>query len=130
MSNKRRIPALPAPNLSHPADSFISRAISKTSQHQHDSSYHSFISPSNRSSSSTKTSAKNQSFPETLPNAIEALVLNEKLLKWFDTVKESRGMPWRVEVDVNTLSKKELSQRGYEVWVSEVRLMNSIIKSA
>lgn len=128
MSSKKRAIALPLPNVRHPANRHITVAISKASEHSHHSSYHSFITPSTppvvASNSNVNKRSNNlapSAFPEALPNAIDALILNEKLLKWFDSVKESRGMPWRVEQDVTTLSKTQLSQRGYEVWVSEVR---------
>lgn len=128
MSSKKRITSLPSPNLAHPANALIATALSKHSSHSHSSSYHSFItSPHSilkRGIKSTNGEGKKRaappSYPDCLPQPIAALAINEKMLTWFDGVKESRGMPWRVEVDPDKLSKAEGNQRGYEVWISEV----------
>jgi len=42
-------------------------------------------------------------------------VLHEKLLEWYDGVKDSRSMPWRKEKEVDKMTKAELTQRAYEV---------------
>ncbi|KZT54576.1 DNA glycosylase [Calocera cornea HHB12733] len=47
-----------------------------------------------------------------------------ELLKWFDTSKHVRGMPWRKEYDPS-LSDDDRAQRAYEVWVSEIMLQQT-----
>lgn len=115
-------PPIPKPNLSHPQNSKILKII-KSKQHQHSSSYHSFISSpyyptSNSSSSNGKkrpASSTSGEFPELVENSIEVKILNDKVLNWFESVKESRGMPWRRDVIVGEGTREERSQRGYEV---------------
>ncbi|KAL7810670.1 DNA glycosylase [Trichoderma gracile] len=53
------------------------------------------------------------------------------LLSWFDSVCESRSMPWRKAwVDPKTISdpaelRKTLEKRAYEVWISEIMLQQT-----
>ncbi|KAL7943314.1 DNA glycosylase [Trichoderma barbatum] len=53
------------------------------------------------------------------------------LLTWFDSVSQSRSMPWRKAwVDPNTISdpaelRKTLEKRAYEVWISEIMLQQT-----
>lgn len=116
--------SIPKPNLNHPQNSKILKIIN-SKQHLHSSSYHSFISSPYYPTSSTSSSSSNGKkrpvssttgeFSELVKNSIEVKVLNDKVLNWFNLVKESRGMPWRKEVLVGEGTKEERSQRGYEV---------------
>ncbi|KAF9068903.1 DNA glycosylase [Rhodocollybia butyracea] len=47
------------------------------------------------------------------------LPIRRALLKWYATVRDSRGMPWRKPYDPN-LRIEERSQRAYEVWQTQV----------
>ncbi|KAL6867163.1 DNA glycosylase [Trichoderma novae-zelandiae] len=53
------------------------------------------------------------------------------LLSWFDSVSQSRAMPWRKAwVDPKTISdpaelRKTLEKRAYEVWISEIMLQQT-----
>ncbi|KKP00030.1 A/G-specific adenine glycosylase [Trichoderma harzianum] len=53
------------------------------------------------------------------------------LLSWFDSVSQSRSMPWRKAwVDPKTISdpaelRKTLEKRAYEVWISEIMLQQT-----
>ncbi|RFU81899.1 g-specific adenine glycosylase [Trichoderma arundinaceum] len=53
------------------------------------------------------------------------------LLSWFDSVSESRSMPWRKAwVDPQMISdatelRKTLEKRAYEVWISEIMLQQT-----
>ncbi|EHK21183.1 uncharacterized protein TRIVIDRAFT_51858 [Trichoderma virens Gv29-8] len=53
------------------------------------------------------------------------------LLSWFDSVSQSRSMPWRKDwVDPKTISdptelRKTLEKRAYEVWISEIMLQQT-----
>lgn len=71
------------------------RRATKSSTHDHDTSYHAFD-----------------------PNDLFA----EPLLTWYDRQSDARKMPWRKEVSIDerkTMSAKERSQLAYAVWVSE-----------
>ncbi|KAJ3517911.1 hypothetical protein NLJ89_g208 [Agrocybe chaxingu] len=46
------------------------------------------------------------------------------LLRWYKTVHETRGMPWRRPYDPN-LGVEERAQRAYEVWISEIMLQQT-----
>ncbi|CAA7268367.1 unnamed protein product [Cyclocybe aegerita] len=46
------------------------------------------------------------------------------LLRWYKTVHETRGMPWRRPYDPN-LGIEERAQRAYEVWISEIMLQQT-----
>ncbi|KAH6909645.1 A/G-specific adenine DNA glycosylase [Coprinopsis sp. MPI-PUGE-AT-0042] len=46
------------------------------------------------------------------------------LLKWFDTVRDARGMPWRKPFD-RSHTREQFSQRAYEVWISEIMLQQT-----
>jgi hypothetical protein len=112
--------SLPPPNTAHPQASLIPAALGAS--HPHPSSYHSFLNspffPAASSSDST-TKKRSKSSPPSLPalidKPVEARVLHEKLLAWFDRVKESRAMPWRKQVNLDEMSQEERTQRGYEV---------------
>ena len=54
--------------------------------------------------------------------------LLEPLLKWFDSKKSARGMPWRKVYDA-TLDKDAKAQRAYEVLVSEIMLQQTQVCS-
>ncbi|KAL7930262.1 DNA glycosylase [Trichoderma chlorosporum] len=53
------------------------------------------------------------------------------LLSWFDSVSQSRSMPWRKAwVDPKTISdptelRQTLEKRAYEVWISEIMLQQT-----
>ncbi|PSN71364.1 DNA glycosylase [Corynespora cassiicola Philippines] len=58
------------------------------------------------------------------------------LLAWFESVEETRNMPWRKEwIDPETFAGKEkelgavLAKRAYEVWVSEVMLQQTRVST-
>lgn len=46
------------------------------------------------------------------------------LLRWFTTVRDSRGMPWRKPSNLSQ-DPQQRSQRAYEVWVSEIMLQQT-----
>ncbi|GAA98858.1 hypothetical protein E5Q_05546 [Mixia osmundae IAM 14324] len=55
-------------------------------------------------------------------------LLHEALLSWYDTVKETRSMPWRKELSREQLDKLTVVQKGqraYETWVSEIMLQQT-----
>lgn len=112
---------IPPANASHPARHLIPAALAPG--HPHSSSYHSFITstfyPTNIPASTPPLKKRARTaapaLPELLEAPLEARVLHEKLLGWYDTVKESRAMPWRKDVEVESMSRKERSQRAYEV---------------
>ncbi|KAK5989652.1 Adenine DNA glycosylase [Cladobotryum mycophilum] len=55
----------------------------------------------------------------------------KSLLTWFDSVSESRSMPWRKpwvnpeHVSDPTELRKTLEQRAYQVWISEIMLQQT-----
>ncbi|KAM0786380.1 hypothetical protein ACM66B_001848 [Microbotryomycetes sp. NB124-2] len=118
---------IPSTNVGHPIASQIASALQRG--RPHNLSYHAFIKSRHTPSTSTNkkhnSQAKNTGLDEPVENAIEAVVLQRKLLKWFDACRTSRGMPWRKDVDPATLSDKDKSQRAYEVWVSEIMLQQT-----
>ncbi|GAA5863983.1 hypothetical protein JCM3774_004444 [Rhodotorula dairenensis] len=130
---------LPQPNLVHPCASLLPSSLGSSTftDRPHPASYHCFVtSPYYPSTSRTtdeppkkraKASSAAPRLPPPLEAAIEAVVLQQKLLSWFDGVKENRGMPWRKEISPNTLSRKEKNRRGYEVWVSEIMLQQTTV---
>jgi A/G-specific adenine glycosylase len=127
--------ALPPPNTLHPCAALLPSVLSPSSlssgSRPHPASYHSFLSspffptPSTSSSNRTeeppskkrKTSSKVEQpkLPPLLETASDVEETQKRLLEWYDSVKEGRGMPWRKEVKVEQLSREERSQRGYEV---------------
>ncbi|GAA5896460.1 hypothetical protein JCM6882_001019 [Rhodosporidiobolus microsporus] len=130
---------LPPPNLSHPCSSLLPAALDRSTlpHRPHPASYHCFLSSpfypssSRALSSSDEPPAKRKkkdepALPPLLEDAaIEASVVQRKLLAWFDEIKEKRGMPWRKEVRLEEMTKEEKSQRAYEVWVSEIMLQQT-----
>ncbi|GAA6003037.1 hypothetical protein JCM10207_001957 [Rhodosporidiobolus poonsookiae] len=129
---------LPPPNTAHPCASLLPTVLSTSSlpDRPHSASYHTFLSsPFYPSTSRTpsgsepptkkRKKADEPTLPPLLDEAIDAGVVQRKLLSWFDGVKETRGMPWRKEVYPAALSKEERAQRGYEVWVSEIMLQQT-----
>ncbi|BEI82151.1 hypothetical protein CcaverHIS002_0300190 [Cutaneotrichosporon cavernicola] len=48
----------------------------------------------------------------------------QKLLDWFEDVRDARGMPWRKRYDA-AATAEEKGQRAYEIWVSEVMLQQT-----
>ncbi|ORY37173.1 DNA glycosylase, partial [Leucosporidium creatinivorum] len=122
----------PPPNESHPARAQIPTAL--TQGHPHSSSYHSFITspyfPTPSSSAPPKKRARvAPSVPDLVESPLQAHVLHEKLLAWYDGVKESRSMPWRKEKEVEKMSREERTQRAYEVWVSEIMLQQTQVST-
>ncbi|KWU41321.1 DNA glycosylase [Rhodotorula sp. JG-1b] len=132
-------PPLPQPSQTHPCASLLPSALAPSTftDRPHPPAYHCFVtSPYYPSTSRTtdeppkkrsKASASAPKLPAALDTAIDAVVLQQKLLTWFDTVKEKRGMPWRKDIDPKTLSRKEKNRRGYEVWVSEIMLQQTTV---
>ncbi|AEO60431.1 DNA glycosylase-like protein, partial [Thermothelomyces thermophilus ATCC 42464] len=52
------------------------------------------------------------------------------LLSWFGTVAEARDMPWRRPFrPPSALSRAELARRAYEVWISEVMLQQTRVRT-
>ncbi|KAM0752742.1 DNA glycosylase [Meredithblackwellia eburnea MCA 4105] len=115
--------SLAQPNQSHPSFSDALRALSPSPSNKnrsHPTSYHCFLV-----SDYYKKHKDNNTLPRQTRDPIHATVLHLKLLKWYDSVKLLRKMPWRKEVDILTLSQQERTQRGYEVWVSETMLQQT-----
>lgn len=140
MPPKKKASATPAVallplNTLHPCAALLPSVLSPSSlssgSRPHPASYHSFLRspffpiPSTSSSSRTeeppskkrKTSSKVEEpkLPPLLESASDVEETQRRLLEWYDSVKEGRGMPWRKEVKVEQLSREERSQRGYEV---------------
>ncbi|KAG8898958.1 hypothetical protein FRC00_002107, partial [Tulasnella sp. 408] len=61
---------------------------------------------------------------KSLHNVAKVKPLTGGLLEWFDSVRDTRGMPWRKEYDPS-LSEDEKAQRAYEVLVSEIMLQQT-----
>ncbi|KAL8277243.1 hypothetical protein RQP46_010312 [Phenoliferia psychrophenolica] len=107
---------LPSANLSHPSSSFLPGALA--AGRPHPPTYHTFISsPFYPSTASTKGKKAAPALPSLAANPIPVKVVQQKVLKWYDGVKEGRGMPWRKEVVIGELSTTQKTQRGYEVWI-------------
>lgn len=53
--------------------------------------------------------------------------LQSTLLQWYDIHR--RDLPWRKSIDVAKASEAELSQRAYEVWVSEIMLQQTRVET-
>ncbi|KAI5476621.1 A/G-specific adenine glycosylase [Pseudohyphozyma bogoriensis] len=136
-SSSSRSSKIAPPNASHPAAraGLIDAALSSR-QHAHPASYHSFISSKYLSPPTSSSSARGKRPPPSplappLPDAIPASVVQERLIRWFEGVKTDRGMPWRKDVDARIAEKDggmttaQRSQRGYEVWVSEIMLQQT-----
>ncbi|GAA6043599.1 hypothetical protein JCM8097_008279 [Rhodosporidiobolus ruineniae] len=130
---------LPAPNASHPCAALLPAALSPSSlaDRPHSASYHAFLrspfypTPSSKRDTSPppakrkKKAAAEDVLPPLLETAIDAAAVQRKLLAWFDTVKDTRGMPWRKEVNPAQQTDEERAQRAYEVWVSEIMLQQT-----
>ncbi|KAK4052013.1 hypothetical protein OIO90_004543 [Microbotryomycetes sp. JL221] len=123
--------SVPKPNISHPVANLVPFALQQA--HAHPLSYHAFLKsrytpqsePSTATKGKRKASSMSTGLQNAVPNAVEASVVQRKLLLWFDGVKDTRGMPWRKEVDPAKLSEAEQTQRAYEVWVSEIMLQQT-----
>ena len=104
---------LPAPNASHPSSSSIPAALA--AGRPHPPSYHTFLSsPFYQIASSSKGNKAAFALPPLADRPIAVEVVQQKVMDWFDGVKEGRGMPWRKEVVIKELSTAEQTQRGYE----------------
>ncbi|KAK6910252.1 A/G-specific adenine glycosylase [Kwoniella mangroviensis CBS 8507] len=58
-------------------------------------------------------------------HSVDEIVKSQKdLLDWFESCRETRGMPWRKRYD-SELIMEEKGQRAYEIWVSEVMLQQT-----
>ncbi|PIL27683.1 hypothetical protein GSI_10836 [Ganoderma sinense ZZ0214-1] len=71
--------------------------------------------------------------PETLQTRLHAISLHvishaaplrDDLLRWYEGVQDSRGMPWRKPYD-HSWDMEHKAQRAYEVWVSEIMLQQT-----
>ncbi|GAA5910346.1 hypothetical protein JCM5296_000564 [Sporobolomyces johnsonii] len=131
---------LPSPNLSHPCASLLPAVLASSTlaDRPHSASYHCFFTspyypsptlPASSPPPKKKRKKEEPALPKALDEAIDAKVLQRKLLGWFDGVKESRGMPWRKEVVPADLTVEERAQRGYEVWVSEIMLQQTQVST-
>ncbi|GAA5890719.1 hypothetical protein JCM8208_004972 [Rhodotorula glutinis] len=123
---------LPRPNTAHPCASQLDVALAPSSlpARPHAASYHCFLSspyyPAPPSPSPAKKRKKAEpTLPPAVDGALEAEVVQQKLLGWFDGVRATRGMPWRKDVDPASMDEDERTQRGYEVWVSEIMLQQT-----
>ncbi|KIO30707.1 hypothetical protein M407DRAFT_20236 [Tulasnella calospora MUT 4182] len=65
---------------------------------------------------------------KSLHNGAKVKPLTGSLLEWFDSVRDTRGMPWRKEYDPS-LSEDEKAQRAYEVLVSEIMLQQTQVST-
>ncbi|GAA5964985.1 hypothetical protein JCM3765_004817 [Sporobolomyces pararoseus] len=124
---------VPPPDASHPCYTLLPATLADLPTRPHSPSYHVFFEPTLRSSKTRESSTpppkkkqkKTEEIPSPLEGAWEAERVQKKLLKWFDEKREERKMPWRKDVVPNEMTKKERSQRGYEVWVSEIMLQQT-----
>ena len=103
---------LPPPNESHPSYSQLSSTLSQLPLRPHSTSYHQFFNSPLSAPPKKKQKLTTESESEV---KWEVEVIQEKLLDWFEGKREERKMPWRKDVRVDEMSKKERSQRGYEV---------------
>ncbi|GAA5971129.1 hypothetical protein JCM11641_004156 [Rhodosporidiobolus odoratus] len=128
--------SLPPPSATHPCAALLPSIVAPSClpERPHPASYHTFLSspfyPGATSVPAAPPPKKRKktdepALPPLLDCAIEAAVVQKKLLEWFETVKGARGMPWRKDVDPAELSREERAQRGYEVWVSEIMLQQT-----
>ncbi|GAA5853736.1 hypothetical protein JCM5353_003452 [Sporobolomyces roseus] len=113
---------LPPPNESHPSFSQLSSTLSNLPSRPHSISYHQFFTSSTSAPPKKKQKLANGTDSE---EKWEVQMIQEKLLDWFEGKREERNMPWRKDVRVEEMNKKEKSQRGYEVWVSEIMLQQT-----
>jgi len=103
---------LPPPNESHPSYSQLPSTLSNLPSRPHSTSYHQFFTSSTSAPPKKKQKLANGTDSE---EKWEVQVIQEKLLNWFEGKREERNMPWRKDVRVVEMNKKEKSQRGYEV---------------
>ncbi|GAA6051115.1 hypothetical protein JCM3770_004722 [Rhodotorula araucariae] len=126
---------LPVPNDAHPCATLLSDALTSLPARPHPPSYHTFLTspfyppPASPPPPSKRKRAAAPAIPPAHEGALEADVVQRKVLRWFDGVKGARGMPWRKEVDPASLSEDERTQRGYEVWVSEIMLQQTRVET-
>ncbi|GAA5905812.1 A/G-specific adenine glycosylase [Sporobolomyces salmoneus] len=122
------------PNTSHPCYSHLASSLADLPMRPHSASYHVFFDalpgPSTtRASSPPPKKKQKKKSEEKLAGSVEgawkAERIQKKLVKWFDERREDRKMPWRSDVVPSEMSRKERSQRGYEVWVSEIMLQQT-----
>ncbi|KAK4050309.1 hypothetical protein OIV83_003630 [Microbotryomycetes sp. JL201] len=115
------------PNTNHPSAAELASALQRGRPHS--LAYHAFLksthTPLHRSETSKKKQNTATGLEQPVDDAIDAVVVQRKLLAWYDTVKTTRGMPWRIDVDPEALSDEQRSQRAYEVWVSEIMLQQT-----
>ncbi|GAA5844513.1 hypothetical protein JCM9279_006329 [Rhodotorula babjevae] len=123
---------LPRPNTAHPCAPQLEASLAPSSlpARPHAASYHAFLTspyyPAPPSPSPAKKRKKTEpTLPPAVDGALEAEVVQQKLLGWFDNVRATRGMPWRKDVDPAMMDEAERTQRGYEVWVSEIMLQQT-----
>ncbi|BGP40808.1 hypothetical protein JCM10450v2_004811 [Rhodotorula kratochvilovae] len=122
---------LPPPNDAHPCAAQVPAALASLPVRPHPASYHTFLTspfypaPGSPPPAKKRKRAAAPALPLALDGAIDAEVVQRKVLTWFDGVRGKRGMPWRKDVDPASLSEEERTQRGYEVWVSEIMLQQT-----
>ncbi|GAA6063376.1 hypothetical protein JCM10212_000315 [Sporobolomyces blumeae] len=129
---------LPPPDLSHPCASLLPTVLDPESLplRPHPASYHVFL----RSEGATSTRRRDVQPPKkkkakqthagtVLADPVEGAWtvkrVQDKLLAWFEGKREGRGMPWRKDGRPEDMTREERSQRGYEVWVSEIMLQQT-----
>ncbi|GAA5936490.1 A/G-specific adenine glycosylase [Sporobolomyces koalae] len=116
---------LPPPNTLHPCHSTLASVLGDLPDRSHPPSYHLFYRTSGSPRKKAKTASKYGELPDPIKHAWEVERVQHKLLTWFEARREHRGMPWRKDNRPHELSKKDRSQRGYEVWVSEIMLQQT-----
>ncbi|GAA5828933.1 hypothetical protein JCM3766R1_003871 [Sporobolomyces carnicolor] len=120
---------LPKPNAEHPCHPLLCSTTADLATRSHPPAYHVFFNSTASRASSPPPKKKQKKNEDKLPAAIEYAWepqrIQDKLIQWFDGRREDRKMPWRKDVVPSKMTKKERSQRGYEVWVSEIMLQQT-----
>lgn len=110
---------LPKPNAEHPCHPLLCSTTADLATRSHPPAYHVFFNSTASRASSPPPKKKQKKNEDKLPAAIEYAWepqrIQDKLIQWFDGRREDRKMPWRKDVVPSKMTKKERSQRGYEV---------------
>lgn len=97
--------------MAHPSSPWIA-----TAHKAHPVAYHRFIeSPYGAFASGSTGTSTSKTTARSDASSVPVERVQRKLLRWYDTVKDDRAMPWRKEVDLASLTRQERNQRGYEV---------------
>ncbi|GAA6012913.1 hypothetical protein JCM11491_006223 [Sporobolomyces phaffii] len=119
---------LPPPNSSHPCYALLATSTGDLPARPHTPRSHVFFRPlSGRAAAAPpkKKQKKTDELPPASDGAWDAARIQSKLLRWFDARRGERTMPWRKDGVPSDMTRKERSQRGYEVWVSEIMLQQT-----